>query len=269
MVPSSGTNGSGSSALLGFYRQSLKIGKRIERKLLKPIRYIRRRFLRPPLEYLPNAPDWFRVYRYLERHPDTERMPGGWRYKGKLYPDYLTVGATGCAVARTALEVCRGRGVDVGAGLWPLPGALPIDSSRGPGAGICISDQPEESLDYVFSSHCLEHIDSWQEALHEWLGKLKPGGVVFLYLPHPDCAIWHPGSPFVGRGHKWIPTPHLVKSELRKLGCKIIKCDDGPDGMWSFYICGQKRPNSNGRGVLRVPWASQPSEINPLSPNAA
>lgn len=269
IIPSQGTNGSSSSALVGLYRKSLKVGKKIERKLLRPIRYIRRRFLRTPLEYLPNAPDWFRVYRYLERHPDTERMPGGWLYKGKLYPDYLTVGATGCAVARTAMKVCRGEGVDVGAGSWPLPGAIPIDTMRGPGAGRSISDLPEESLDYVFSSHCLEHIEEWQEALEEWVGKLKPGGVVFLYLPHPDCSIWHPGSPFVGRGHKWIPTPHLVKSALRETGCNIIQCDDGPDGMWSFYVCGKKNPNANGCKVLKVLLASRTSEFDPFPTPAA
>lgn len=97
------------------------------------------------------------------------------------------------------------------------------------------------SLDYVFSSHCLEHIEDWRSALVEWIAKVKAGGVIFLYLPHPECKIWHPGSPFVGDGHKWIPTPWVVSEALKELGCEIIDRDDGPDGMFSFYVCARKR----------------------------
>ena len=50
-----------------------------------------RRLITPPLEDLPNAPDLFHIYRYLQQHPDLERKPGGWFYKGRFYPDYLTV----------------------------------------------------------------------------------------------------------------------------------------------------------------------------------
>lgn len=268
LLSSAGTNGFRARSFLRFYQQSLKAGKRIERTLLKPIRFIRRRFLRLPLEYLPNAPDWFRVYRYLHKHPETERAPGGWLYKGKLYPDYLTVGGASCAISRTGLRFCKGEGVDVGAGVWPLPGSIPADLSRGPGAGVSIADFEDGSLDYIFSSHCLEHIESWQQALHEWVRKLKPGGIIFLYLPHPDCAIWHPGSPFVGKGHKWIPTPLVVKGALRELGCKITHCDDGPDGMWSFYLCGRKRPKVDKHKARRGRLAQHVREIGRLKTTA-
>jgi len=116
---------------------------------------------------------------------------------------------------------------------------------RGPGVGRTVVDFKDESLDYVFSSHCLEHIENWRDALSEWVRKLKPGGIIFLYLPHPDCAIWHPGSPFVGDGHKWIPTPEVIKQALRELGCEILSHDDGPDAMQSFYVCARKRGGNN------------------------
>jgi SAM-dependent methyltransferase len=208
-----------------------------------PLRWVREIFKRltmPPLEFLPNAPDLFRVYRYLYLHPDLERRPGGWFYKGEFYPDYLTVGGATAAIFREALKFCHGQGIDVGAGLWPLPGATPVDIWRGPGMGTNLSDFEDASLDYVFSSHCLEHIENWQEALYEWVEKLRPGGIIFLYLPHPDCALWHPGSPFVGDGHKWIPTPGIIKKTLRDTKCDIIEFDDGPDSMSSFYICGRR-----------------------------
>ena len=193
-----------------------------------------------PLESLRSAPDLFRIYRSLHQHPELERRPGGWLYQGEFYPDHLTVGGASHAISREALKFCQGKGVDFGAGFWPLPGAIPVDAWHGPGAGRDILDFDDHSLDYVFSSHCLEHIENWDETLGKLVKKLKIDGFIFLYLPHPDCAIWHPGSPFVGDGHKWRPSPEIISSALRELGCQIIIQDDGPDAMYSFFVCGRK-----------------------------
>jgi SAM-dependent methyltransferase len=200
---------------------------------------VRRTCIRP-LEFLPDAPDLFRVYRALLTVPDLERRPGGWIYKGEFYPDYLTVGGASHAIFNKALNFCSGDGVDVGAGLWPLPGAKPVDVWRGPGLGHSIAAIEDGTLDYVFSSHCLEHIADWKEALQSWSAKLKLGGVLFLYLPHPKCAIWQRGSPFVGDGHKWTPTPHVIQQRLDVLRCEVIYSDPGPDAMFSFSICARK-----------------------------
>jgi SAM-dependent methyltransferase len=196
------------------------------------------RFALHPLELMPHAPVSFGAYRYLATHPDIDRRAGGWVYRDRFYPDYLTEGAASGAIFREALKFCQGRGVDVGAGFWPLPGAIPLDLERGPGAGRSVAEFPDGSLDYVFSSHCLEHIGDWREALDEWASKVRPDGTLFLYLPHPDCAIWHPGSPFVRDGHKWSPTPEVIKQALGTVGFRVIASDDGPDVMQSFYVCG-------------------------------
>ena len=120
------------------------------------------------------------------------------------------------------------------------PGAIPVDAWHGPGTGRGVLDFDDQSLDYVFSSHCLEHIENWHETLDKLVKKLKIDGFIFLYLPHPECAIWHPGSPFVGNGHKWMPKPEIINSALRTFGCEVIIQDDGPDAMYSFYVCGRK-----------------------------
>jgi hypothetical protein len=208
-----------------------------------PIRTLQaciRRIRTRPLESLPDAPNLFRVYRTLLSAPDLERIPGGWMYKGGFYPDYLTVGGAGHAIFGKALRFCSGNGVDIGAGLWPLPGAKPVDVWRGPGFGHSIADVGDGTLDYVFSSHCLEHIDDWREALQSWTAKLKLGGVIFLYLPHPKCAIWHSGSPFVGDGHRWTPTLQLLEQQLIVLQCEVIFSEAGPDAMSSFSICAKR-----------------------------
>ena len=220
--------------------------KLIPHRLKQPLRRVKGMWQTPEkelprLETLPHAPDLFFAYRELSENSDLERMPGGWFYNDAFYPDYLTVGGAGHAIFRVALKYCKGNGVDIGAGLWPLPGATAVDVWRGPGAGKVISDFADGSLDYIFSSHCLEHIENWRETLAEWVRKLSSNGTIFLYLPHPDCAIWHPGSPFVGDGHKWSPTPAIIKAALEETGCRIEACDDGPDAMQSFYVCARAR----------------------------
>lgn len=213
--------------------------------LRAPLRSARDRLrgLVRPLEELPDAPDLFRDYRHLVRHPDLERRPGGWVYKGAFYPDYLTVGGASHAIFDRATRVCIGSGIDVGAAYWPLPGAIPVDAERGPGAGRTVDEFADGSLDFVFSSHCLEHIDDWRAALAAWVRKVRPGGVVFLYLPHPECEIWHPGSPMVGDGHKWIPTPALLADALTSLGCEVTAREDAPDLMRSFHVVARKSPD--------------------------
>jgi trans-aconitate methyltransferase len=88
----------------------------------------------------------------------------------------------------------------------------------------------------VFSSHCLEHITDWNAELDRWVQRLAPGGILFLYLPHPDCEIWHPGSAFVGDGHKWKPTPALLRDAIAARGGHVVAADDGPDAMHSFHL---------------------------------
>ena len=83
-----------------------------------------------PLEKFQNAPDLFHQYRAFLRQPELTRKPGGWEYKGRFYQDYLTVGGAGHAIFRIALRYCQGTGIEVGAGLWPLPGAVPADEGE-------------------------------------------------------------------------------------------------------------------------------------------
>jgi SAM-dependent methyltransferase len=193
-----------------------------------------------PLETFQDSPDLFRAYRSLLRSRDLKRAPGGWIYQGTFYPDYLTVGGASHAIFHMALQYCTGKGVDIGAGYWPLPGAIPIDISKGNRIHRTLDEFPQESLDFIFSSHCLEHIQDWQSASKEWISKVRPGGIVFLYLPHPECTIWNPGSPFVGADHKWKPEPEIIKNHLVQSDCELVTFDDGPDAMGSFYVCARK-----------------------------
>lgn len=52
------------------------------------------------------------------------------------------------------------------------------------------------SMDCVFSSHLLEHIEDHVGAVREWWRLVKPGGYLILYLPHADLYpnIGQPGA---------------------------------------------------------------------------
>ena len=150
--------------------------------------------------------------------------------------------ATGNAVSHIkdyALKFCTGLGLDIGSKYWPLPGAHAVDNNPHENA-YKLDSWNDKSLDFVFSSHCLEHLHKWQEAIKLWISKLKDGGILFLYLPHPSMTLWHPGSPWVGDDHVWSPSPEILIPFLSDHGMEILEFDPGPDGYFSFYIAAKR-----------------------------
>jgi len=168
--------------------------------------------------------------------------PGGtfYRYRGELYPESLNRGNACSHIAARALKFCDGRGIDIGASEWPLPGAIPIRDEPHQNA-YTLNAFPDSSLDFVFSSHCLEHLDHWDDALRLWIQKLKPGGILFLYLPHESMKLWRKCGPWVGLGHRWIPTSAKILPFLEKSGLEIVDYNPERDDYWSFHVCARRR----------------------------
>lgn len=162
-----------------------------------------------------------------------------YQYQGELYPEYLNNGNAASFILPKAKPYCQGKGLDIGASKWPFPGATPIDNAPGQNA-YQLDTIADSSLDYVFSSHCLEHLENWKEALKLWIGKLKPGGILFLYLPHESMKLWHPGAPWVSDGHKWIPTHQVLNKFLSGERLEIIDYNPQTDKYWSFHIVARK-----------------------------
>ncbi|MFA4981714.1 MAG: methyltransferase domain-containing protein [Candidatus Omnitrophota bacterium] len=162
-----------------------------------------------------------------------------YKYKGDLYPEYLNKGNASSFIVDKAKQYCIGKGIDIGADAWPLPGAIPILNEEHQNA-YKLDNFPDNSLDYVFSSHCLEHLDKWQAALKLWIKKIKQQGILFLYLPHKSMKMWNRGGPWVGYGHKWIPTAEVVNKFLKKNGMEIIEYNPSKDKYWSFHIVAKK-----------------------------
>lgn len=132
------------------------------------------------------------------------------KYKDTLYPKFQTNGFAARFAIPFAKEVCTGVGVDVGCNKveWALPGSIPIDPAINEYDAL---NFPYEELDYVFSSHCLEHLHDWVDALDYWYDKLKVGGVLFLYLPAYSQKYHRPWS---NKKHKNIFFPEVIKDYL-------------------------------------------------------
>ena len=161
------------------------------------------------------------------------------KYKGELYPEYLFQKKASSYIKDKALRYCRGKGIDVGPGAWPLEGAIPIKDTPEENA-YKLDRFQDGSLDFVFSSHCLEHLASWQEALLLWIRKIKPGGILFLYLPHESMVLWRPGEIF-GMAHAWSPTWQVLNPFLEQTGMDITEYEPGKDKFWSFRIVARKK----------------------------
>jgi hypothetical protein len=161
------------------------------------------------------------------------------RYKGSLYPEYLHRGNAASHILEKANRYCTGRGLDIGAGSWPFPGAVAVDDDGAVNAFHLERFAPS-SMDYIFSSHCLEHLEHWDIALELWISKLKNGGILFLYLPHVSMKLWRPGAPWAGSGHKWSPTHQVLLPWLRARGMQIVEYNPGADRYWSFHVVARK-----------------------------
>lgn len=82
-----------------------------------------------------------------------------------------------------------GDGLDIGyAGyksnrLPILPTAVGVDTDF-PGYDGKILPFKDNSVDYVYSSHCLEHIKDWDLAINEWYRVTKENGYIVIVVPH-------------------------------------------------------------------------------------
>lgn len=157
-------------------------------------------------------------------------------YKGKKYPKFQTEGFASKFVFPFAQQVCKGKGYDIGCMKeeWSLPGSIPIDLNFS--NGYHATNLPEKNVDYIFSSHCLEHIDNWVETMDYWYDVLASNGVLFLYLPDYSQIYWRPWN---NRKHRQIFSPNIVEDYMLDKGYKDI-FKSGIDLNNAFAIFGKK-----------------------------
>lgn len=79
----------------------------------------------------------------------------------------------------------QGKGLDIGAGGDTIsPSARSFDVEDGD--ANLIDEYFSEPFDYVFSSHCLEHMKNPPDALQRWWNLVKPGGYLIFLVPDED-----------------------------------------------------------------------------------
>lgn len=157
-------------------------------------------------------------------------------FNGVLYPKFQSEGFAAQYIFPFAKKVCTGVGYDIGCMKreWAFPGSLPIDLSFGDGWNANNLPGP---VDYIFSSHCLEHIPNWVETLDYWTSMLNSGGVLFLYLPDYSQEYWRPWN---NRKHVNIFSPLILEDYMvaTKQFSKIVT--SGVDMYNSFAVMGEK-----------------------------
>lgn len=158
------------------------------------------------------------------------------KYNNKSYPKHQAIGFAAQFAFPYAKYYCKGVGYDIGCMKkeWAYPGSMPID--------ISFEDEydamnlPQKEVDYIFSSHCLEHIYNWVDALDYWYDTLKPGGILFLYLPHYSQEYWRPWN---NKKHLHIFSDEIIKDWMVDKGFTNI-FTSGRDLNDSFMIVGEK-----------------------------
>lgn len=152
------------------------------------------------------------------------------------YPSFQAQGNASQFAIPFAKHFCHGRGVDVGFHKqeWKFPNSIGADLSDDSNAYHAY--HLPEDLDYIYSSHCLEHLDNWVGAIEYWASALKTGGVLFLYLPHRDQEYWHPWN---NRKHLHVLDAEMVESCMKKFGFENIMHSDR-DLNHSFIVVGEK-----------------------------
>jgi SAM-dependent methyltransferase len=103
--------------------------------------------------------------------------------------------------SRFATRYFVGHGIDVGGGhdslalyteLFPLMQYVIVyDAPQGDAQKL--SNVDDNSFDFLFSSHCLEHVRDPVEALGNWIRVIKPGGHLVISVPDEDLyeqGVW-------------------------------------------------------------------------------
>lgn len=137
-------------------------------------------------------------------------------------------------------QYMSGRGLDIGFlgyldGVVPiLPDAIGVDLNY-PGYDGKTLPFPDNSQDYVFSSHVLEHIPDYTWNLRDWYRVVKPGGHIVIVVPHQHLYEKKQDLPSNwNRDHKRFYTPGALLAEIEESLApntyRIMHLRDNDDG---------------------------------------
>lgn len=130
------------------------------------------------------------------------------------------------------------KGIDFGGALGTIGGNTTVVDIIG--LYPKIDDIANNSLDYIFTSHTLEHISNLDEILIKLYNKLKNGGIIYIAVPSYTCVRWRAG---ITAQHKWTFSLEddvftRIDTKILNAGFKINKAEYAWDD--SIIILGEK-----------------------------
>lgn len=146
------------------------------------------------------------------------------KHQSKDYPKFQSEGNAMKFAMPYAQQVCVGTGYDCGCNRveWSFVdkngvAAIPIDPTFHKAYDAL--NLPDVKVDYITSSHMLEHVPDWVEVLDYWKTKIHRGGTLFLYLPDYSQSYWRVWS---NRKHIHTFNPQMLKDYLTDRGWNKI-----------------------------------------------
>jgi SAM-dependent methyltransferase len=141
-----------------------------------------------------------------------------------------------------------GRGIDIGCGDDPVT-AKCLHWDLPQGDAQTLTGCKAEQFDWVYSSHCLEHLDDPWRAAGRWWEVLRPGGYMLVVVPDEDLyeqGIWpsrfndqHRWTFTIQKQRSWSPASINLADLAASLPAHRVvwlrTCDDGYDhsgGIW-------------------------------------
>jgi len=132
------------------------------------------------------------------------------------------------------LTLLEGSGIDIGCGPDPiLPGVRRFDQEHGDANRV--SAYVNEKFDFVFSSHCLEHMKDPVLSLADWWSLVKPGGHLIILVPDEDLyeqgtfpSIFnsdHKNTFTISKAKSWSARSHNVFDLAKNLRGEIISLE--------------------------------------------
>lgn len=102
-----------------------------------------------------------------------------------------------------------------------------------------------KNFDVVFSSHAIEHMKTpILDTLRYWLGCVKQGGLLVLYLPDERRYRFNPAAPAERNpGHHHYLTPETFNWYLQQLPIEVLTLEDDPMifDHYSFLVIAKKK----------------------------
>jgi hypothetical protein len=167
-------------------------------------------------KYLNDAEELTEDFKYRHFDNHAKSLLGCYRWKGVYqHRDYL----------KNILE--SSNSIDLGGAASPIGNSIVVDNLKFDYNNNPVKYNTIESVDFdvnfIFSSHTLEHVFDIKGILLSMSRKLNESGSIFLHLPAYTCKRWLPG----------------IHSHL-----------DFGDHQWSFSLSSDKNAPSTDRNIV-------------------